>query len=61
MTTFKDARERDPASAAAWEGALETARAEVEHEIYRRSTEGCEEPVLSGKYNEAGYQIYSLR
>lgn len=52
MTTFKDARERDPAFAQAWEEALETARAEVEHEIYRRSTEGYEEPVFGGKYKE---------
>lgn len=52
MTSFKDARERDPAFAAAWVEALETARAEVEHEIYRRSTEGYEEPVFGGKYRE---------
>jgi hypothetical protein len=52
MTTFKDARERDPAFAAAWEEALDTARAEVEHEIYRRSIEGYEEPVFGGKYRE---------
>ena len=52
MTTFKDARERDPAFAVAWEEALETARADVEHEIYRRSTEGYEEPVFGGRYKE---------
>ncbi len=52
MTTFKDARERDPAFAAAWEDAIDTARADVEHEIYRRSTEGYEEPVFGGKYRE---------
>lgn len=28
------------------------ARAEIEHEIYRRSTEGVEEPVYGGKYKE---------
>lgn len=52
MTTFKDARERDPEFAAAWEEALDFARAEIEHEIYRRSTEGYEEPVFGGKYRE---------
>lgn len=52
MTTFKDARDRDPAFSAAWEEALETARADVEHEIWRRSTEGYEEPVFGGKYRE---------
>ncbi len=52
MTTFKEARERDSAFAAAWEEALEVARADIEHEIYRRSTEGYEEPVYGGKYRE---------
>ena len=52
MTTFKNARERDPAFAAAWTEAVEAARAEIEHEIYRRSTEGYEEPVFGGRYKE---------
>lgn len=52
MTTFKDARQRDPAFAAAWDEALDAARADIEHEIYRRSTEGYEEPVFGGKYKE---------
>jgi len=52
LSTFKDERERDPEFAAAWEDAVDMARAEVEHEIYRRSTEGYEEPVFGGKYRE---------
>lgn len=52
VSTFKDERQRDPAFAAAWEEAVDTARAEIEHEIYRRSTEGYEEPVYGGKYKE---------
>lgn len=52
MSTFKNERQRDPAFAAAWEEALEVARAEIEHEIYRRSTEGVSEPVYGGKYKE---------
>lgn len=52
LSTFKDERHRDPQFAAAWEEALETARAEIEHEIYRRSTEGYTEPVYGGKYRE---------
>lgn len=52
FSTFKDERQRDPAFAAAWEEAIETARAEVEHEIYRRSTEGYDEPVFGGRYRE---------
>ncbi len=50
--TFVDERQRDPAFAAAWAEALEVARAEIEHEIYRRSTEGYEEPVFGGRYKE---------
>lgn len=52
LSTFADERQRDPAFAAAWEEAIDTARAEVEHEIYRRSTVGVEEPVFGGKYKE---------
>lgn len=51
-STFKDERDRDPEFARAWEDALEAARADVEHEIYRRSTEGFEEPVFGGRYRE---------
>jgi hypothetical protein len=50
--TFKDERQRDPTFATAWAEALDVARAEIEHEIYRRSTEGYEEPVFGGKYKE---------
>lgn len=52
LSTFADERQRDTAFAAAWEEAIETARAEVEHEIYRRSTLGVDEPVFGGKYRE---------
>ncbi len=51
-TTFNDERQRDPEFAAAWAEAIEMARADIEHEIYRRSTEGYEEPVFGGKYKE---------
>lgn len=52
LSTFKDERQRDPEFAVAWQEAVDTARAEIEHEIYRRSTEGYEEPVFGGKYKE---------
>lgn len=52
LSTFADERQRDPAFAIAWAEAIDEARAEVEHEIYRRSTEGVEEPVFGGKYKE---------
>lgn len=52
FSTFKDERQRDPAFAAGWEEALEAARADVEHEIFRRSTEGVTEDVYGGKYKE---------
>src|SRR3546814_20219573 len=52
LSTFKNERQRDPEFAAAWEEALETARAEVDHEIYRRAVEGYDEPVYGGKYRE---------
>jgi hypothetical protein len=52
LSTFTDERRRDPEFAAQWEEAVEMARAEVEHEIYRRSTEGVEEAVYGGKYKE---------
>lgn len=51
-TTFQDERQRSPEFAAAWDEALEMARADVEHEIFRRSTEGYDEPVFGGKYRE---------
>lgn len=52
LSTFQDERMRDATFAAAWDDAVEVARADVEHEIYRRSTEGYEEPVFGGKYRE---------
>jgi hypothetical protein len=52
VSTFKDERERDTAFALAWDEAIDAARAEIEHEIYRRSTEGFEEPVFGGRYRE---------
>ncbi|WP_326525576.1 hypothetical protein [Sphingomonas sp.] len=52
LSTFADERQRDPEFALAWGEAIEEARAEVEHEIYRRSTEGVDEPVYGGKYRE---------
>lgn len=52
VATFKDARQRDPAFAEAWDEAVDAARSEVEHEIWRRSQEGYEEPVFGGKYRE---------
>src|SRR3546814_6228719 len=52
LSTFKNERQRDPEFAAAWEEALDTARAEVDHEIYRRAVEGYDEPVYGGKYRE---------
>lgn len=53
LSTFQDERQRDTEFAEAWDDALEAARADVEHEIYRRSTEGVEEPVYGGRYKEA--------
>ncbi|MEA3002311.1 MAG: hypothetical protein QOH81_1099 [Sphingomonadales bacterium] len=52
LSTFKDERQRDAEFAAAWDDALDMARAEVEHEIYRRAQEGVDEPVYGGKYRE---------
>lgn len=52
LSTFADERRRDPAFAAAWNEAVDTARAEIEHEIYRRSQEGYDEPVFGGKFRE---------
>lgn len=52
LSTFKDERQRDLEFAKAWDEALDMARAEIEHEIFRRSTEGYEEPVYGGKYRE---------
>lgn len=50
--TFQDERERDPEFAAQWEEAMEMAKADVEHEIYRRAQEGWEEPIYGGRYRE---------
>jgi hypothetical protein len=52
LSTFKDARVNDPEFAAAWGEAVETARADIEHEIFRRAQEGYEEPVYGGRYKE---------
>ncbi|TPG41221.1 hypothetical protein EAH79_08970 [Sphingomonas koreensis] len=52
LSTFADERQRDPAFAAAWAEAIGEAHAEIEHEIYRRSTEGYDEPVFGGRYKE---------
>jgi hypothetical protein len=53
LQTFVDERQRDPDFAARWDEAMEAARADVEHELYRRAQEGWEEPILGGKYREA--------
>ena len=52
LSTFADERQRDPEFALAWDDAIDSARAEVEHELYRRAQEGVEEPVFGGKYKE---------
>ena len=52
LSTFKDERQRDPVFAAAWEEAVDAARADLEHEIYRRAQEGYDEPVFGGKFRE---------
>ena len=52
QSSFQDERNRDPEFAAAWDNALTTARADIEHEIFRRAQEGYEEPVFGGKYKE---------
>lgn len=52
LSTFKDARANDPEFAAAWEEAVDFARSEIEHEIYRRAQEGVDEPVYGGRYKE---------
>jgi len=52
LSTFADERERDPAFAQAWDDSIENARAEVEHELYRRAQEGVDEPVFGGRYKE---------
>ncbi len=45
VQTFRDARASDPDFAAAWDAALEDARAAVEYELHRRAVEGWEEPI----------------
>ena len=52
QSSFQDERARDPAFASAWDEALTTARADIEHEIFRRAQEGFDEPVFGGKYRE---------
>lgn len=46
--TFLDRRNKDPEFVAAWDAALDDARAGIEHEVYRRGQEGWEEPVFGG-------------
>ena len=52
QSSFQDERHRDEEFAAAWDDALTAARADIEHEIYRRSQEGYDEPVFGGQYKE---------
>ena len=52
LSTFADERQRDPSFAAAWDDAVEVARSEIEHELFRRAQEGVDEPVFGGKYRE---------
>lgn len=52
VQTFRDARATDPDFAAAWDSALEEARAAVEYELHRRAVEGWEEPIYGGRYRE---------
>lgn len=52
LQTFRDERARDMQFSADWDAAMESARAEVEHEIYRRAQEGWQEPVYGGRYRE---------
>lgn len=52
VQTFRDARASDPDFAAAWDSALEEARAAVEYELHRRAVEGWEEPIYGGRYRE---------
>lgn len=52
VRTFKDERDRDPEFADQWEEAMETAKADVEHELYRRAQEGYSEPIYGGRYKE---------
>lgn len=50
--TFRDERERDPVFAAQWDEAMEAAKADIEHEIYRRAQEGWDEPIFGGRHRE---------
>lgn len=52
LQTFRDERLRDEQFAADWDAAMEDARAEVEHELFRRAQEGWDEPVYGGRYKE---------
>ena len=52
VSTFRDARNRDPEFLAAWDEAMEEARGAVECELHRRAVEGWEEPIYGGKYKE---------
>jgi hypothetical protein len=52
LQTFRDERGRDDQFAADWDAAMEHARGEVEHELFRRAQEGWEEPIYGGRYKE---------
>lgn len=52
LQTFKDERERDPEFAQQWDEAMEAAKADVEHELFRRAQEGYLEPIYGGRYRE---------
>lgn len=52
VRTFKDERDRDEEFARQWEEAMESAKADVEHELYRRAQEGYSEPIYGGRYKE---------
>ena len=52
VSTFRDARNRDPDFAAEWDEAMDQARGAVEAELHRRAVEGWEEPIYGGKFKE---------
>jgi len=52
VRTFADERQRDADFASQWDEAMEAARADVEHELYRRAQEGGEEPIYGGRHKE---------
>ncbi|MBI1402474.1 MAG: hypothetical protein GC147_04610 [Porphyrobacter sp.] len=52
VRTFKDERDRDEEFGRQWDEAMEAARADVEHELFRRAQEGYSEPIYGGRYKE---------